>query len=140
MTVRSTTCQRINSDPQRKHQVCRTISTDNEGNLRPGSLPVGVYEVVAEKDGYAAVILGELTVKIGQNTNVDCTLYPDNVETISVIGSAIASIDFTSTESALNISVVERERLRVPLRVAIVSAVCLSVVHRLQKARFVLKI
>ena len=99
----------------------RTVTTDSDGNLRVGLLPVGVYEVVAEKDGYDTVSLGEVTVRIGQNTNVNLTLYPDNVETISVTGSAIASIDFTSTESALNISAVELDRLPVPRSVTSVA-------------------
>ena len=99
----------------------RSVTTDGDGNLRVGLLPVGVYEVVAEKDGYDTVSLGEVTVRIGQNTNVNLTLYPDNVETISVTGSAIASIDFTSTESALNISAVELDRLPVPRSVTSVT-------------------
>ena len=99
----------------------RSVSTDGDGNLRVGLLPVGTYEIVANKDGFDAVTLGSVTVKIGQNTNVYLVLYPDNVEKISVTGTAIASIDFTSTESALNISAVELERLPVPRNVTSVA-------------------
>lgn len=92
----------------------RSVSTDANGNLRVGLLPVGVYEVIAEKDGYGSVTVGEITVKIGQNTNVDLVLYPESIEKIQVTGTAIATIDFTSTETALNISAVELDRLPVP--------------------------
>ncbi|WP_206483201.1 TonB-dependent receptor [Thalassotalea sp. G2M2-11] len=93
----------------------KTLTSDADGSFRLSGLPVGVYSVTSNYNGYGEVSLGTVNVGIGGDTNVNITMVSsDNTEVIEVRGSAIATIDVTSSESALNISSVELERIPVP--------------------------
>jgi len=99
----------------------KTLTTDESGSFRLGGLPVGVYSVIANVDGYGEVSLGTVNVTIGSST-VNINMVPDNnTEVIEVRGAAIASVDVTSSESALNISAVELDRIPVPRSVTSVA-------------------
>ena len=93
----------------------KTLTTQNDGSYRLGSLPVGVYSLTASYAGYGNVAVGTVNVAIGGATNVNISMVSeDSTEVISVVGSAIATVDVSSSESALNISSVELARIPVP--------------------------
>lgn len=92
----------------------RSVTADNEGRYRFARLPVGTYEVSASQDGYERAVLEQVEVRIGAATVVDLTMTVGNVERISVSGARASSIDTRSSESGLNISAVQLERIPVP--------------------------
>ncbi|WP_416307479.1 TonB-dependent receptor [Neptunicella sp. SCSIO 80796] len=93
--------------------VKRTIKAKEDGTFRFPRLPIGVYAVSAQKQGFESVQLDDVEVLIGNATTVDLTMTSGDMEVISVTGGSISLIDTTSTESALNISAIELERLPV---------------------------
>src|SRR5499427_9313164 len=66
----------------------RTETTDAEGLYRIGALPVGIYEVTAELQGFSTVSKKDIEVNVAQIQNVD---FPMKVaalaETVNVTGS-----------------------------------------------------
>jgi len=93
----------------------KTLTTAEDGSFRIGGLAVGIYSITSRINGYEEVVVGTVNVGIGAATNVDINMIStDNTEVIEVRGSAIATVDVTSSESALNISSVELERIPVP--------------------------
>ena len=93
----------------------KTLTSDNSGSYRLGSLPIGVYSVTASYNGYDEVKIATVNVGIGSAQNVNIGMVPaDSTEVIEVRGTAVATVDVTSSESALNISAVELERIPVP--------------------------
>ena len=97
----------------------RTVSADADGNYRIPLLPVGSYTLRASKGGVAIgqpvavrVSLGNATtVNLVSRTAADGTT---TLETVEVIGTGVVSaVDVTSTESAMNITSEELDRLPV---------------------------
>lgn len=90
----------------------RTVTADSNGKYRFASLPVGVYTITSSKDGFTTEVYENIRVAIGER-EVSTPMYREGMERIEVTGSAISSVDTTSSESALNIGAVELERLPV---------------------------
>ncbi|WP_206484548.1 TonB-dependent receptor [Thalassotalea sp. G2M2-11] len=98
----------------------RTVTADSDGNYRFGKLPVGSYSIVVSKDGYESKSLDKFSVRIGSNS-ANIPLVESGMETIEVRGNAIATIDVTSSESALTIGELELDRIPVPRTVTSVA-------------------
>lgn len=93
----------------------KTLTSDENGAYRLSSLPVGVYSITTTYNGYDEVVVGTVNVGIGSDTNVNISMVSeDQTEVIEVTGSAVAMVDVSSSESALNISAVELARIPVP--------------------------
>lgn len=92
----------------------RSVTADSEGRYRFARLPVGTYEVSASSEGYERAVLEQVQVRIGSATVVDLTMNLGDVERISVSGARASTIDTRSSESGLNISAVQLERIPVP--------------------------
>ena len=90
----------------------RTVTVKADGSYRFSSLPVGHYLVTISKDGFESVEHENVRIQIG-TTNLDAPIYRVgmDIEVIAVSGSTVATIDVTSSESALNIGDVELARL-----------------------------
>ena len=66
----------------------RTETTDAEGLYRLNALPVGVYEITAELQGFATMSQKNVEVNIGQSTTVDLAMRVAQVaETVNVTAS-----------------------------------------------------
>jgi len=98
----------------------RSIKADDEGKFRFSKLPVGAYKLTVSKDGYQTNVLESISVKIGSN-GVDVSLVETGVERISVSGTSMAAFDVTSSETGLNISEIEIDRIPVPRNVTSVA-------------------
>lgn len=92
----------------------RSVTADAEGRYRFARLPVGNYEVSAASDGFERSVIDQVQVRIGSATVVDLTMTAGDVERISVSGGRLNTIDTRSTESGLNISAAQLERIPVP--------------------------
>lgn len=92
----------------------KNATVSEAGVVRVSNLPVGEYELIAEKPGFEPAKLGQVRVRIGDDTGVTLGMNQAGVERIAVTGQAISAIDVTSSESALNISAVELARIPVP--------------------------
>ena len=93
----------------------RTTVVKADGTYRFSALPVGNYDVTISKDGYTSFEQKNIRIKLGGQTefNAPIASVNSNVETIEVRGAAMATIDTSSSESALNIGDVELSRLPV---------------------------
>lgn len=95
----------------------RTVTADSDGNYRFPFLPVGDYQLQANKEGAAIGEPLSVTVNLGRATNVSGGAGDDGVATlgaVEVIGSRVMTmVDVSSTESATNITQEELERLPV---------------------------
>jgi len=97
----------------------RTITADDQGSYRFPSLPVGSYVITVSKDGFQQQTV-ESVIRIGENS-MSVPLYAAGMERIEVRGSSIAMVDVSSSETALNISAVELDRIPVPRSVTSVA-------------------
>ena len=58
----------------------RAVDTDAGGNYSASSLPVGQYEVMAERDGFKEAVRQGITLVVGQQAVVNITLEVGNVQ------------------------------------------------------------
>ena len=92
----------------------RTVKADANGNYRFPYLPVGKYIVEATKNGATLGKLADVTVGLGAATTADVTVAMTTLEEIQVLGTRIVTaVDVKSTESAMNVTREELERLPV---------------------------
>src|SRR5262245_30571212 len=91
----------------------RTVTTDETGNFRALSLPVGAQEVRAEKAGFASVVRTGINLVVGQEAVVDLKLEVGQV-TQEVTVSADTSLVDTTTASVSGL-VNERQIKELPL-------------------------
>ena len=99
----------------------RSVTADADGSYRFARLPVGSYEVSASFDGYQRSVIDNVEVRIGSAAVVDLTMTAGDVERISVSGARLSTIDTRSSESGLNISAGQLERIPVPRDLASVA-------------------
>lgn len=91
----------------------RTVTADSDGNYRLANLPVGSYTVQASKDGATIGEAVNVTVSLGNAANVNLGGI-STLGAVQVVGSrVITAVDVTSTESAMNITAAQLERLPV---------------------------
>jgi len=90
----------------------RSTTVKFDGSYRFTQLPVGSYTVTITNDGFESFTQENVRIQIG-TSNLDTPLYRvgSDMEVIQVTGSQIATVDVTSSESALNIGDVELARL-----------------------------
>ena len=98
-----------------KSGFTRTTTVKADGSYRFSALPVGNYDITISKDGYSSIEQKNVRIKLGGQSEFSTPMagVNDNVETIEISGSAMAVIDTSSAESALNIGEVELSRLPV---------------------------
>jgi hypothetical protein len=89
----------------------RSVSASADGRFRFARLPIGDYRVTAEKSGYGDATIERVPVTIGSSSNIDLVLSGGTIEEIVVTESMITGSDMSSTESALNISFAELQRI-----------------------------
>ena len=89
----------------------RTEVSDAEGIYRLSALPIGLYEVTAELQGFKTIVKKDVQVSLGQTLSVD---FPMQVaalaETVNVTG-ATPLIETTSSSVGTNIDVKRIESL-----------------------------
>ena len=91
----------------------RTVTADEDGKYRFAFLPVGKYTVQASKNGSSVAEVANVTVSLGNASTVNLG-NATTLDSVVVVGSAVASfVDVTSTESAMNITAEELDRLPV---------------------------
>jgi hypothetical protein len=82
--------------------ISRTVKSDDNGSFTLKGLAVGEYQVIVSKDGYQSIQVDNLTVKIGQTSNLGQLSISDNsTEVIQVIGRSVAQIDFESSQQGV---------------------------------------
>lgn len=90
----------------------RRISLNTDGSYRLAKLPSGPYEVSVSK-GNQVLALEKVRVSLGKNTitNFEVAAPSDQVEVIQIVGSSVATIDVTSSDSGLTVGEVEIDRM-----------------------------
>ncbi|QUN06307.1 TonB-dependent receptor [Shewanella yunxiaonensis] len=94
--------------------LTRSVSADASGKYRIPRLPIGTYTVTVSADGYDDKVIDDVVVTIGGNASVTSVMNQTGMERLSVVGSRVAAIDTTSSESSLVIGQEEIERLPLP--------------------------
>lgn len=95
-----------------KTGVTRTITADAAGRYTSSSLPVGQYTVTATQDG-KTIGTRQVALTVGANTNVSFT-DATQLESITVLSSAVAPIDITGVDSRTVMTA--QELARIPMR------------------------
>jgi hypothetical protein len=92
----------------------RTVKADADGSYRFPHLPVGKYVIEATKGGATLGKLAEVSIGLGAATTANVTVAMTTLEEIQVLGTRIVTaVDVKSTESAMNITREDLERLPV---------------------------
>lgn len=86
----------------------RTMDTSAEGDFRFGSLPLGNYAVVAERQGFGTFTQEGITLQVDQQARVDIVLRVGDVTEKVVVSGEAPLINTTNAETA---EVVERRRI-----------------------------
>ncbi|MHB8653352.1 MAG: TonB-dependent receptor [Terriglobia bacterium] len=93
--------------------LVRRVITDEQGRYDLVSLPVGRYEVTAEKTGFRTEVRGAVTLAVGQEAMIDWTLQLGEVKQhITVTGEAPV---LSATASGISGLVGERQIKDLPL-------------------------
>jgi hypothetical protein len=93
--------------------ITRTIETDSDGRYRMPALPVGRYEVKAERTGFTSKLRSGIELTVGREAVIDFQLEVGKVEdTVSISGGAPLVETTTSTVAGL---VGERNIRELPL-------------------------
>ena len=79
--------------------LTRTVTTDADGRYTFPLLPPGNYSLTAKKAGFTVAQQERFTVRPSARTNLDVTLESGDIERIAVGGTALSTIDVTSSES-----------------------------------------
>ncbi len=93
--------------------AARTISSDEAGNFRALSLPIGRYALKAEKPGFKAVVKSGISLAVGQDALVNLTLEVGQVQE-QVTVTAEAPLVNTTTAAVASL-VGERQVKDLPL-------------------------
>jgi len=101
----------------------RSATVSADGSFRFSGLSIGTYSLDVSAPGYVPGGADQLLVSIGTTTSVTIQMNSGNaLEEIRVVGSAAAPIiDLRSSETALNITTEELEKLPVPRSLASVA-------------------
>jgi len=92
----------------------RTVSTDESGSYQALSLPVGPYQVRAEKPSFGTATRKGIDLVVGQAAVVNITLEVGNVEQQVTVTAEAALVDTSSTTSVAGL-VGEKEVKDLPL-------------------------
>jgi hypothetical protein len=78
----------------------RNVLTDTEGRFDAAALPVGRYEVLAEKNGFRAEVKTGISVVIGQRETVDIVLQVGDVRQTVQVESAPTLVAITTEDDS----------------------------------------
>jgi outer membrane receptor for ferrienterochelin and colicin len=107
----------------------RTVSIDEDGSYRLAKMPSGNYKITVIQNG---VVIAEDNARasLGRNTvtNFDVAA-TDNTEVIQVVGSSIATIDVSSSDSGLIVGEFEIDRMPIARNLTAVALLAPGVVQ-----------
>lgn len=92
--------------------LSRTVVADASGRYTIGTLPVGKYKVVVERNG-EVVGSSAVTVRAGAGTDASAatSAAAATLETVTVVGSNVPSIDITAVDTRSVVTAEQLERL-----------------------------
>ncbi|WP_448568742.1 TonB-dependent receptor [Thalassotalea ganghwensis] len=107
----------------------RSYSVDNDGGYRLAKLPTGIYDVTVLK-GNKVIAQEQVRLMLGKNavTNFEVEA-PSDTEVIQVVGSSVATIDLSSSDSGLVVGEVEIDRMPVARNITSVALLAPGVVQ-----------
>src|SRR5205085_11267050 len=94
----------------------RQATSEADGSYRISVLPVGTYEVRAERAGFAPYVNPQVTVAVGRTTTLDITLNPAGVNAEVTVSDRPPAIDTSQTASTTSIDPERIEELPVNSR------------------------
>jgi hypothetical protein len=74
-----------------------TVMSDSDGRYRVPALPIGDYEVQAEKSGFQAIIHRGITLTVGADVVVDLTLQVGQMTQTITVQAELPEVETTST-------------------------------------------
>ncbi len=78
--------------------VTQTAQTDDSGNYRFASLPVGAYELTVESSGFAKHVQTGITLALNQSGVVDVTLKPGGLQEVVTVTENASILNTTTAE------------------------------------------
>ncbi|HWS89511.1 MAG TPA: TonB-dependent receptor [Pyrinomonadaceae bacterium] len=86
-----------------------TATTDSSGYYTFASVPVGVYSVTVEQQGFKRVAIGEVKLEVGQKARVDAALEVGAVtETVTVTSATLLTTQEATTGGVIENRMVEQ--------------------------------
>ncbi|MGD2245359.1 MAG: carboxypeptidase regulatory-like domain-containing protein [Candidatus Aminicenantes bacterium] len=85
-------------------QGMRTVTSSNNGDFRFPLLPVGVYTLTFNLGGFAPLVQENVTVRLGQVTDLKATMYLSEIKEEIVVTAATPLIDKTSTDTSYHLT------------------------------------
>src|SRR5262245_38005986 len=82
---------------QRTTALERVAQTDSEGNYQIASVPIGVYRIQVQAQGFQTQIVGDQTVEVGKSLVQDFQLAIGDITQEVTISPASQSIERTTT-------------------------------------------
>ncbi len=92
----------------------RTATTNNEGRFRIPGLPIGVYSVKVDKEGFATQTNANVQVSVGVDSNLSFEMAAGSVAAVVDVTSVGEILD--TTQSQVSKTVTERQILELPGR------------------------
>lgn len=89
----------------------RSTLTGSRGNYLVTTLPVGVYDVRAEREGFGAVVIEKIQLGIGENVRLDIRMKVADVSETIVVKAEPPLIDPTTSDLAGKIGQAQIEEL-----------------------------
>src|SRR5215831_12915260 len=93
--------------------VIRTTLTEDAGTFTIPELPIGVYTVTVEKEGFALVGQPDVRVDVGAERNVNVTLVPARVQATVEVTAEVPLVQTTSNILGGTIEATQVENLPV---------------------------
>src|SRR5580700_3312824 len=83
--------------------VDRTVSTESDGSYRIASLPPGVYEIKATKDGFQSEVFKNLEVTLNRTLDFDITMQVGSLNQTVEVDSATPLLETSASSTGSTI-------------------------------------
>ena len=92
----------------------RVVLSDNSGSVRFSLLPVGIYKLIFELEGFTVVTQENVGVKLGMVTSLKTVLKPATVEAQLTVIAEAPLIDKTKADTTFNVG--SKELAQMPIQ------------------------
>jgi hypothetical protein len=93
--------------------LSRTVAANDRGEYVASELPLGIYSVTVEKQGFRTTTLTEIPVSVGSPTRADARLATGAVEEVVEVNAEVPLVEVTSNTTGGTIEATEASELPV---------------------------
>ncbi|MGD0802272.1 MAG: carboxypeptidase-like regulatory domain-containing protein, partial [Terracidiphilus sp.] len=93
--------------------LSRTVSTNDQGGYSASELPLGIYSVTIEKEGFRSTTLNNIPVSVGATARADAVLAAGMVQEVIQVNADVPMVDTNSNTTGGMIEATEAAELPV---------------------------